>query len=74
MNDKVLTIFSINGREVSVTFSDRKDDSVYDRVRSILLTSFVNNISVCNLANEADMSDNISGEPCQSNSCHSQLL
>ena len=73
MNDKVSVVLSINGREVSLTFSERKDDSVYNRVKSILLSSFVNNIAACNLANEPDMSNNISGGPCQSNSCHSQL-
>ena len=52
MNDKVSVVLSINGREVSLTFSERKDDSVYNRVKSILLSSFVNNIAACNLANE----------------------
>ena len=74
MNDKASSVFSINGREVSVTFSEQKNDSVYNRVRSILLTSFVNNISADKLANGRDMSDNIYGEPCKLNNCHSQLL
>ena len=74
MNGKASSVFSINGREVSVTFSEQKNDSVYNRVRSILLTSFVNNISINKLENGRDISDNNYGEPCQSNNCHSQLL
>lgn len=72
MNSKT-SVFSINGREVSVTFSEQRNDSVYNTVRSILLTSFVNNMSAGKLANRRGIGDNINGEPCQVNSCHSQL-
>ena len=68
------TIYSINGREVSVFFSESRNDSVCSRVKAILLSSFVNGISPGKLAIAVGMRDNISSGPCQPNNCPSQLL
>ena len=43
--------FTVNGHEITAVFAAEKNPSIYDYVKQVLISSFINNDSLCENGN-----------------------